>query len=59
MIAQELVDRFRNILMNEDTDCGEEILCTIIAKNCAIVAADFFITDEEEYEYFINQIKEI
>jgi len=26
--AQDLVNRYRAILMNENTDCGEEILCT-------------------------------
>ena len=29
--ANDLVDTFRIILMNEDTDCGNEILCTMIA----------------------------
>ena len=29
--ANNLVDNFRIILMNEDTDCGNEILCTMIA----------------------------
>jgi len=29
--AQDLVNRYRAILMNENTDCGEEILCTTIA----------------------------
>ena len=26
--------------MNQDTQCGEEILCTIIAKQCALIAVD-------------------
>ena len=30
--AEDLVNSFRMILMNEDTDCGNEILCTSIAK---------------------------
>ena len=29
--ANDLVDSFRIILMNEDTDCGNEILCNMIA----------------------------
>ena len=33
--AQDLVNRYRAILMNENTDCGEEILCTTIAKKIA------------------------
>lgn len=35
--AIELVDTYRIILMNTDTDCGEEILCTMIAKKCALI----------------------
>jgi hypothetical protein len=35
--AQNLVNNFKIILMNEDTDCGNEILCTIISiKNAEI-----------------------
>lgn len=33
--ANKRVDAFRIIIQNEDTDCGNEILCTIIAKKCA------------------------
>jgi len=29
--AINLVDSYRNILMNEDTECGNEILCSVIA----------------------------
>jgi len=38
--AKELVNSFRMILMNEDTDCGNEILCTSIAKKSALIAVD-------------------
>jgi hypothetical protein len=41
--ARELVDSYRNILMNEDTECGNEILCTVIAKQCALIAVEFAI----------------
>ncbi len=41
--AIELVDSYRIILMNEDTECGEEILCTVIAKQCALIAVDEII----------------
>jgi hypothetical protein len=36
--AEDLVNEYRMLLMNEDTECGNEILCTIIAKKCALVA---------------------
>jgi len=38
--ANELVDTYRIMLMNEDTDFGQEILCTIIAKYSALIAVD-------------------
>ena len=38
--AIELVDIFRMILMNENTDCGNEILCTTIATKHAIIVCD-------------------
>ena len=38
--AEDLVNQYRMILMNEDTDCGNEILCTIIAIQCAKVALE-------------------
>jgi hypothetical protein len=41
--AMELVDTYRIMLMNSDTDCGEEILCTVIAKYCALIAVDEII----------------
>ncbi len=34
--AQAIVDRYRLILQHSGTDAGEEILCTIIAKECAM-----------------------
>ena len=38
--AISLIDSYRNILMNEDTECGNEILCTLIAKQSALIAVD-------------------
>ncbi len=38
--ANELVNTYRMMLMNEDTECGQEILCTIIAKKSALIAVD-------------------
>lgn len=38
--AEELVDMFRVTLMLTNTDVGEEILCTSIAKQCAITCVD-------------------
>lgn len=41
--ASSLVDSYRIILMNEDTECGNEILCSVIAKKCALIAVDEMI----------------
>jgi hypothetical protein len=38
--AEELVDTYKFVLWSEDTQCGEEILCTVIAKRCALIAVD-------------------
>ena len=35
--AEDLVNQFRMILMDEDTDCGYEILCTSIAIKNALI----------------------
>jgi hypothetical protein len=38
--AIELVDSYKFVLWSEDTQCGEEILCTGIAKRCALITVD-------------------
>jgi hypothetical protein len=47
--AKELVDSYRVILMNSDTECGEEILCTVIAKYSAMIAVDEIIYLLDQY----------
>ena len=42
--AEELINSYRIILMNEDTECGNEILCTSISKQCALIAVDEMIS---------------
>jgi hypothetical protein len=60
--AKELVDTYRIMLMNSDTECGNEILCTVIAKRCALIMCDellcnstFLISTGESY--FWNEVK--
>lgn len=36
--AEELVHKYRMLLMNADTDCGEEILVSILSVQCALIA---------------------
>lgn len=52
---EELITKFKIILIIEDTECGNEILCTIIARQSALIAVDeilsahLFDLDEKEY----------
>ena len=61
--ARELVDSYRIILMNEDTECGNEILCTVIAKKCALIAVDEIIhevyDDLEWWKEVKNEIEKL
>jgi hypothetical protein len=43
--AEQLVNEYRILLINEDTD--NEILCTTIAKECALVAVDVMLNFQE------------
>ena len=38
--AEDLVNQFRMVLMNEDTECGNEILCTSIAIKNALILVE-------------------
>jgi len=68
--AEDLVTQFKNILMDEDTDCGNEILCTSIAIKNALICADevmtrvhykdsVIATDDLAIEYWIQVKKEL
>lgn len=41
--AQDLVNQFRIVLMDEDTDCGCEILCTSIAIKNSLICVNEII----------------
>jgi siderophore synthetase component len=63
--AQDLVNTYRIILMDEDTDCGNEILCTSIAIKNALVAVNKIwnalesARAFEEYDYWQEVKQEI
>ena len=63
--AEELVDKYRIFLQNTDTEVGEEILCTLVAKSCALIAVDEILEDdvydmsEELFENRINYWQEV
>jgi len=46
--AEDLVNKYRVILMDEDTDCGNEILCSLIAIKNAKITVD-------EIMYFMDK----
>jgi len=48
--AIDLINSYRIILMNEDTECGNEILCTLIAKRCALIAVDEILNSNPSYD---------
>ena len=52
--AEDLVNQYRMILMNENTDCGNEILCSLIAIKNALIAIDELI---EEVKYWMPDIR--
>jgi len=58
--AIELVDTYRMMLMNEDTDFGQEILCTIIAKKSALIAVDTVLWMASHYatKQYWEQVKQ-
>ena len=41
--AEDLVNQFRMVLMNEDTECGNEILCTSIAIKNAVITVELLM----------------
>mgnify|MGYP006974897755 CR=1 FL=1 len=61
--ANNLVNQYRIILMREDTDCGNEILCSRIAKDSALIAVDEIIsvidpeTNFKTWEFY-KQVKQ-
>jgi hypothetical protein len=66
--ALSIVNTYRMILMNEDTDCGCEILCTSIAIKNALVTINEIIdaidwheyeTPNKELNYWLDVRKEI
>ena len=64
--AIELIDQYRLILIQSETDAGEEILCTTIAKQCALIAVNEIINSEkfiwggyngDEYRRYFQEVK--
>ena len=65
--ATQLVDTYRAMLMNEDTKCGNEILCTLIAKKSALISINqikffheslFFVNEGSLFDDYLNKVKD-
>jgi|LakMenEpi03Aug12_release.lakeMendotaPanAssembly.Ray.scaffolds.fasta_scaffold2174439_1 hypothetical protein len=51
-MAKTIIDDFRIILMKSDSECGNEILCTHIAKECTHTMVDNIL----KYQFrYVNQ----
>ena len=52
--AEYLVNQYKMILMHEDTNCGDKILCSLIAmKHVEIVIAEI-ISFMDEFKLYIQ-----
>lgn len=41
--AQEIFDRFYAVLFDSDSDKGEEVLVTVLAKRCALLHTEILL----------------
>jgi len=58
--AEELVNKYRMILMDEDTDCGNEILCSLIAIKNSHIAVDEILEFMDQFNIdmeYVHQTK--
>ena len=58
--AKELFDQYHNLIQEIGGDLGHEILVSILAKNCALIAVDEIIkaTTPLTSTYFWKEVKE-
>ena len=59
--ANEIVNEFKLVLMQEDTECGCEVLCTLIAVKNALITVNKLInvTNEDYHCYYRLVIQEL
>jgi hypothetical protein len=55
--ADQLIAQYKILLMNEDTECGNEILCTTIAIKSALVTVDKILTLCDEIKITDQKLK--
>jgi len=63
--AQQLLHEYRMLFMNEGEDYGEEILVSVLSKQCALIAVNEIInsrpqiTDSQiEYNNYWQKVKQ-
>ncbi len=54
----QLIYTFKNILQNEDTDCGEEILVSVLAYELAKNAVELLINEGDLKEEMLKEIED-
>ena len=47
--AEQLIHEFKTILMDSDSECGNEILCTSVARKCALLTAKHVLLNMKKY----------
>jgi hypothetical protein len=61
--AESLVNQFRIVLMDADTECGNEILCTQIAIKNALICVEEIIKSNPrhpvQYSNTVGYFKEV
>lgn len=64
LMAKTIIDDFRIILMQSDSECGNEILCTQIAKECTHTMVDNilkyqfrYVSEISDFITFWNAVK--
>ena len=55
-MAKTIIDDFRVILIQSDSKCGNEILCTQIAKECTHTMVDNILKYQFKY---VNKITKV
>lgn len=47
--AEQILYKYKLILITSDTDAGEEILCTLISKQCVLILVDEIIDSSPRF----------
>jgi hypothetical protein len=47
--TEQLIHEFKTILMDSDSECGNEILCTVMARKCALLTTKHVLLNMKKY----------